>query len=76
MRGAVPCSGQLSNEEATGVEAEAFWAFAAVMDAGVGANFSSDSRWVGLLGLLLLLLLSRRRRSRRRSGLLHCSTPA
>jgi hypothetical protein len=43
MRGAVPTAGQLSNDEALGVEAEAFWAFKALMDR-MEANFSSDSR--------------------------------
>ena len=44
MRCAVPGSGQLSGEEALGVEAEAFACFRALMDERMEDNFSSDSR--------------------------------
>jgi hypothetical protein len=46
MRGAAGGSGRLGGEDALGVEAEAFWCFASLMER-VEANFSSDSRWVG-----------------------------
>lgn len=43
MRSAVAEGGQLANREALGVEAEAFWCFAALMER-MESNFSSDSR--------------------------------
>jgi hypothetical protein len=59
MRSAVPggCGAPLSNDEALGVEAEAFWCFARLMDAMEG-NFSSDSRWAGLLAGWLAVWLA------------------
>jgi hypothetical protein len=49
MRSAVAEGGQLANREALGVEAEAFWCFAALMER-MESNFSSDSRWAGWRG--------------------------
>lgn len=43
MRSAVAESGQLANADALGVEAEAFWCFASLMER-MEANFCSDSR--------------------------------
>lgn len=56
MRSAAPGGGgQLSNAEALGVEAEAFWAFKALMDR-MEANFSSDSRWAACTRVALQCL--------------------